>query len=174
MEEVNLISQEEIQNRIYAIRRKRVMFDRDLASLYGVETRVLNQAVTRNIERFPADFMFSLTKEEFENWKSQIVTSKGDVMGLRKIPRVFTEQGVAMLSSVLKSKRAIAINIEVMRTFTKLREMLSTHHELKKQIDGIERKFGVHDRQIRVILDTIRQLMEPPPVGKKRKIGFKP
>lgn len=92
MEEVNLIQQEEIQNRIYTIRGRRVMFDRDLASLYGVETRVLNQAVTRNTERFPADFMFSLTKEEFENWKSQIVTSKGDIMGLRKLPRVFTDR----------------------------------------------------------------------------------
>ena len=149
------------------------MFDRDLASLYGVETRVLNQAVTRNLERFPADFMFQLTKEEFENWKSQIVTSKGDIMGLRKIPRAFTEQGVAMLSSVLKSKQAIAINIEVIRTFTKLRELLSTHNELQNQIDKIERKFDVHDHKIRVILDAIKKLMESPSVEEKRKIGFK-
>jgi len=173
MENINLVSQEDIQHQICIIRGKRVMLDRDLASLYGVETRVLNQAVTRNLERFPADFMFQLTKEEFEKWKSQIVTSKGDVMGLRKLPRVFTEQGVAMLSSVLKSKRAIAINIEVMRTFTKIRDLLSTHHELQKQIDEIEQKFDVHDHKIRVILDAIKKLMEPPPIEKKRKIGFK-
>ncbi len=173
MENINLVSQEDIQHQIYIIHGKRVLLDRDLASLYGVETRALNQAVTRNLERFPADFMFQLTKEEFEKWKSQIVTSKGDVMGLRKIPRAFTEQGVAILSSVLKSKRAIAINIEVMRTFTKLRELLSTHHELQKQIDDIEQKFDVHDHKIRVILDAIKKLMEPPPIEKKRKIGFK-
>ena len=149
------------------------MLDRDIASLYGVETRVLNQAVTRNLDRFPADFMFQLTKEEFEKWKSQIVISKGDVMGLRKLPHVSTEQGVAMLSSVLKSKSAIAINIEVMRTFTKLRELLSTHHEPQKQIDEIEQKSDVHDHKIRVILDTIKKLMEPPPIEKKRKIGFR-
>jgi len=162
---------EKREGQIFFIREKKVMLDRDLAFLYGVETRVLNQAVSRNIERFPDDFMFQLTKEEFENWKSQIVISKGDIMGLRKLPRAFTEQGVAMLSSVLKSKRAVVINIEIMRTFTKLREMLSTHQELQKQIDGIEKKFNVHDHKIKVILEAIKKLMEPPE-KKKRKIGF--
>lgn len=170
-ERTHLISTEEIEHKIYFIRGKKVMLDRDLAALYGVETKVLNQAVSRNIERFPDDFMFQLTKEEFENWKSQIVTSKGDVMGLRKIPRAFTEQGVSMLSSVLRSKRAIVVNIEIMRTFTKLREMLSTHQELQKQIEEIEKKFNVHDHKIKVILEAIKQLMEPFEKP-KRKIGF--
>jgi hypothetical protein len=171
MEKAIQISHEDIEHKIYLIRGKKVMFDRDLASLYGVETKVLNQAVTRNLERFPVDFMFQVTKEEFENWKSQIVTSKGDVMGLRKLPRAFTEQGVAMLSSVLRSKQAVVINIEIMRTFTKLREMLSTHQELQEQIDEIEKKFSVHDHKIKVILDAIKKLMEPP-IKTKRKIGF--
>ncbi len=162
MEKAIHISHEDIERNIYFIHGKKVMLDRGLASLYGVETKVLNQAVTRNLERFPVDFMFQVTKEEFENWKSQIVTSKGDVMGLRKLPRAFTEQGVAMLSSVLRSKRAIVINIEIMRTFTKLREMLSTHRELQKQIDEIEKKYSDHDNKIRMILDAIKKLMAPP------------
>ncbi len=173
MEKAVYIAHEDIENKIYFIRGKKVMLDRDLATLYGVETKVLNQAVTRNLDRFPEDFMFQITKEEFENWKSQIVTSKGDIKGLRKLPRAFTEQGVAMLSSVLRSKRAIAINIEIMRTFTKLREVLSTHHELQKQIDEIEKKYSDHDHKIWVILDAIKKLMEPSPVEKKQKIGFK-
>ncbi len=152
MEKTIHISHEDIERKIYFMREKKVMLDRDLASLYGVETKVLNQAVTRNLERFPVDFMFQVTKEELEIWKSQIVTSKGDVKGLRKLPRAFTEQGVAMLSSILRSKRAIVINIEIMRTFTKLREMLSTQQGLQKQIDEIEKKFDVHDHKIRVIL----------------------
>ena len=130
-----LIPQETIESKIFSIRGKRVMLDRDLSILYGVETRVLNQAVKRNITRFPEDFMFQLTKEEMENWKSQIVMSNREKMGLRRSPYAFTEQGVAMLSSVLNSERAIQVNIQIMRAFIKLKEMLSTHKALKQKIE---------------------------------------
>ena len=145
------------------------MLDRDLAALYGVETRMLNQAVLRNIRRFPDDFMFQLTKEEMDNWKSQIVISNKDKMGLRKRPYAFTENGVAMLSSVLNSERAIIVNIQIMRTFTKLREMLATHKELKQKIEEIEKKY---DAQFKIVFDAIRQIMAPPE-AKEKKIGFR-
>jgi phage regulator Rha-like protein len=130
-----------IENKIYLIRNLKVMLDRDLADLYGVETKALKQAVRRNIKRFPADFMFELNRTEFENWRSQFVTSKSDKMGLRHKPMAFTEQGVAMLSSVLKGDRAIQVNIQIMRTFTQLRKMLSTHEDLKKKIESMEKKY---------------------------------
>ena len=123
--EIMAIPSERIISRIFLIRGKKIMVDRDLAELYGVETRVLNQAVRRNIERFPSDFMFQLDKKETDIWKSQIVMSTADKKGLRKIPLVFTEQGVAMLSGVLNSKRAIMVNIQIIRTFTQLRELFS-------------------------------------------------
>ena len=119
-----MVRDEIVINKIYLIREQKVMLDRDLAELYGVETRALNQAVKRNAERFPNDFMFQLTEEEFNNWKSQIVTSNSTKMGLRKKPLVFTEQGVAMLSSVLNSEIAIRVNIQIIRVFTKMRECL--------------------------------------------------
>lgn len=115
------------------------MIDRDLANLYGVETRSLNQAVRRNLDRFPADFMFQLNQEETNIWKSQIVIPIADKKGLRKKPLVFTEQGVAMLSSVLNSKKAIMVNIQIIRTFTQLREILSTHKDLKEKIENMEK-----------------------------------
>ena len=133
------------------------MFDRDLAELYQVETRALNQAVRRNPRRFPEEFMFQLNKREFENWRSQIVMSNKDKMGLRRPPLVFTEQGVAMLSSVLKSERAIQVNIQIMKTFTKLREMLSTHEELRRKIEAIEKKY---DKQFRIVFQTIKLLLK--------------
>jgi phage regulator Rha-like protein len=133
------IPPERIVNRIFLIRSKKVMLDRDLAELYGVETKVLKQAVKRNINRFPGDFMFELSKDEFEIWRSQIVTSKSDRKGLRYAPMVFTEQGVAMLSSVLNSERAIQVNIQIVRTFTKLREMLTSNKSLKDKIEGMEK-----------------------------------
>ncbi|MEW6379859.1 MAG: ORF6N domain-containing protein [bacterium] len=117
------------------------MFDRDLAMMYGVETRVLNQAVRRNIARFPDDFMFRLTKEEMENWRSQIVISNSDKMGLRHKPLAFTELGIAMLSSVLNSERAIQVNIQIMKIFTKMREMLINYQEIKQRIDDMERRY---------------------------------
>ncbi|MEK7150348.1 MAG: ORF6N domain-containing protein, partial [Patescibacteria group bacterium] len=129
--EIIAIPNERIIKGIFLIRGKKVMIDRDLANLYGVETRSLNQAVRRNADRFPADFMFQLNQQETNIWKSQIVMSTAEKKGLRKKPLVFTEQGVAMLSSVLNSKRAIMVNIQIIRTFTQLRELLSTHKDLE-------------------------------------------
>lgn len=159
---------ERIIQKIYWIRDRKVMLDRDLADLYGVKTKALKQAVRRNMRRFPEDFMFELSREEFENWRSQIVTSKADRMGLRYRPMAFTEQGVAMLSSVLNSERAIQVNIQIMRAFTRLREMLAGHKDLKRKIEDMERRY---DSQFRVVFDAIRQLLE----GETRprsKIGF--
>jgi phage regulator Rha-like protein len=135
------------------IRGKKVILDRDLAVLYEVQTKVLKQAVRRNAKRFPDDFMFELTTKEFENWRSQFVTSKSDKMGLRYKPMAFTEQGVAMLSSVLNSERAIQVNIQIIRAFTKLREMLATHKDLQKKIVAME---GKYDKQFKVVFDALR------------------
>ena len=159
---------EKITSRIYVIRGIKVIIDRDLAELYGVETKVLKQAVKRNIDRFPADFMFTMNKLEFENWRSQFVTSNSDKMGLRYNPMVFTEQGVAMLSSVLRSKRAIQVNIQIMRAFTQLRQLLSTQKDLKKKIEAMEEKY---DENFRIVFEAIKQLLEPPEKPKK-KIGY--
>ena len=164
----NLIAVENITDKIFMIRGHRVMIDRDLAELYGVETKQLKRAVRRNIDRFPIDFMFEFTKEELSNWRCQIGTSNSIKMGLRHSPMAFTEQGVAMLSSVLNSKRAIQVNIEIMRTFTRLRSMLAGHKELEKRIDAMEEKY---DEQFRVVFTAIKQMLteEEKP---KRKIGF--
>lgn len=145
------------------------MMDRDLAELYGVETRVLNQAVRRNMRRFPPDFMFQMSAEEFTKWRSHIVMSKREKMGLRHRPLVFTEQGVAMLSSVLASDRAIDVNIAIMRAFVRLRELMATHKELAQKIEELEKKY---DAQFCAVFDAIRQLMQPDPVTPKRRIGF--
>ena len=168
MQGTEVIPQQVIESKILFIRNKKVMLDRDLAVLYDVETRVLNQAVRRNIKRFPEDFMFQLTKEEMDNWKSQIVMTNKEKMGLRRRSFAFTENGVAMLSSVLNSERAITVNIQIMRTFTKIRELLATHKELKQKIEEMEKKY---DYQFKVVFDTIKQLIEPPQKSKKR-IGF--
>jgi len=166
----DIIISEKIRDKIYSIRDMRVMLDRDLAELYGVETKVLNQAVTRNIKRFPEDFMFQLTSQELTNWRSQFVTSNSkEQMGLRRRPRAFTEQGVAMLSTVLNSERAIQVNIEIMRAFTRLRDMITNYKDLVQRIDEMESKY---DENFRVVFDAIRQLIYPPE-GEKRKIGFK-
>jgi hypothetical protein len=164
----DMVPIERVANKIYAIRHTRVILDRDLAELYGVETKALKQAVRRNIKRFPDDFMFELSKEEFTNWRSQFVTSNHDKMGLRYSPMAFTEQGVAMLSSVLNSERAIQVNILIMRAFTKLREMLSTHEDLRRKVEAMERKY---DRQFKVVFDAIKQLIDIENKPKK-KIGF--
>ena len=163
-----LILQERIESKILLIRSTKVMLDRDLAELYEVETRVLNQAVRRNIERFPKDFMFPLTRQEIRNLSQIVISSK-----IKYAPNVFvfTEQGVAMLSSVLNSQRAIQVNIQIMRAFTKLREMLLTHKDLKRKIEAMERKY---DRQFKIVFDTMRKLLEPPKKSKIIKvIGFK-
>ena len=159
---------ETIASRIYFVRGQKVMLDRDLAELYGVQTKVLKQAVRRNIYRFPFDFMFELTKEELEDWRSQFVTSKSDKMGLRYTPMAFTEQGVAMLSSVLNSDRAIQVNIQIMRTFTRLRNMLTTHKDLKRKIEAMEKKY---DENFQIVFEAIKQLFdgEEKPI---RKIGY--
>jgi hypothetical protein len=168
MEEKNLVPQEIIESKILLVRGKKVMLDRDLARLYGVDTKALKQAVKRNQRRFPEDFMFELTQEEFQNWRSQFVTSKADKMGLRYPPYAFTENGVAMLSSVLNSDRAVQVNIQIMRTFTRLREFLATHEELGRKIEQMEKKY---DSQFKIVFEAIRQLMIPP-TAPKRKIGF--
>lgn len=167
-QKTSLIPQEVIESKILVIRGKKVMLDRDLALLYEVSTRILNQAVKRNIKRFPKDFMFQLSKEEMENWKSQIVISNSDKMGLRRRPFAFTEQGVAMLSSVLNSERAIQVNIQIMRIFIKMREMLLNYKDLKEKIETMEKKY---DYQFKVVFEAIRQLLEEPEEP-KQKIGF--
>jgi phage regulator Rha-like protein len=167
-----LIPQELIENKIYLIRGHKVMLDKDLAKLYEVPTKKLTQAVKRNIRRFPGDFMLLLTRQEVRNLRSQFVTSSWG--GRRYAPYVFTEQGVAMLSSVLNSERAIQVNIAIMRAFVKLRQILSTHKELAHKLDELERKIEKHDVEIRSIFEAIRQLMAPP-VTKPRVItGFNP
>jgi hypothetical protein len=154
---------------ILVIRGHKVMLDSELAALYQVQTKALNQAVQRNIDRFPADFMFQLSATEFANWRSHIVTSNsGAAMGLRRPPYAFTEHGVAMLSSVLRSKRAVRVNIDIMRAFAGLREVLSSHKDLARQLVALESKY---DRQFKVVFDAIRKLViEPAP--KRRPIGF--
>ena len=148
------------------------MLDRDLADLYGVNTKALKQAVKRNINRFPSDFMFKLNKEEFTHWRSQIVTSNsGDRMGLRYAPMAFTEQGVAMLSSVLNSKRAIDVNIAIMRAFVKMREMLATNKEFSGKLKIIEDQLAEHDEQFQVVFEVIKQLLTEEEKPKQR-IGF--
>ena len=157
---------ERIEKSIVLVREHKVMLDRDLAELYGVETRVLNQAVRRNIKRFPDDFMMTLTREEIRDL-SHIVTSPG----LKHAPNVFafTEQGVAMLSSVLKSERAVDVNIQIMRTFVKLREMIAGHKELAMRLEELEKKY---DRKFRVVFEALKELMSEPAKGDKQ-IGFK-
>ena len=163
---IQLVPIERIASKIYLIRGIKVMLDRDLAKLYGVETKALKQAVRRNIDRFPSDFMFELNKDEFNNLRSQIVTSSWG--GARYFPMAFTEHGVAMLSSVLNSNRAIEVNIQIMRAFTQLRKMLSTHEDLKKKIESMEEKY---DKQFQIVFEAIKQLLSEEDKPKK-KIGF--
>ncbi len=164
---------EKIQSKIHIIRNQNVMLDSDLAKLYEVETRILNQAVKRNIDRFPEDFMFQLNEQEFENWKSQIVISNSSFkMGLRRKPYAFTEQGVTMLSSVLNSKIAIQVNIQIIRVFVKLREIAYTHKEILNRLSSLENKTTKHGKDIASIFEVIRQLLGFQEKEKKKKIGF--
>ena len=165
-----LIPQEVIESKILLVRGKKIILDKDLAKLYKVPTGRLNEQVKRNKERFPEDFMFQLTKEEFENWRSQIAISNSKKMGLRRKPYAFTEQGVAMLSSVLNSKVAIQVNIQIMRTFIRLKEIIMSHKDLQRKIENMEKKY---DQQFSVVFDAIKQLLIPPEKPKK-KIGFHP
>jgi len=157
-----------IEQKIYLIRRQRVMLDADLAELYGVKTKILNKAVKRNLDRFPEDFMFQLNNQEFESLRFQIGTSRTGHGGTRYLPYAFTEQGVAMLSGVLTSPRAIKVNVEIMRAFVRLRRMLASHAELARKLEELERKY---DSQFKVVFDAIRQLMAAPQRPPK-KIGF--
>lgn len=170
------IPDEIISNKIYLIRNQKVMIDRDLAELYQVETRVLKQSVKRNINRFPEDFMFELNKNEFENWRSQFVTSNADKMGLRYAPMVFTEQGVAMLSSVLNSERAIVVNIKIIRIFTKMRELLQDNLSVRLEIEEIKKKLSNHSKNIELVFNYLDELIDKkqqttprPTIGYKNK-----
>ncbi len=168
-----LVPVEVIERRIYLIRGLKVMLDTDLAELYQVQTFRLNEQVKRNRSRFPEDFMFQLTKEEQRSLTSQFARSKKGRGGRRTLPYAFTEQGVAMLSTVLASDRAIRVNIAIMRAFVKLREMLSTHQEVLQKLEQLERNYQRHDAQIKIVFDAIRKLIEAP--GRpQRKIGFAP
>lgn len=166
------VSAELIENQIYIVRGQRVMIDEDLAKLYEVPTKVFNQAVKRNARRFPDDFSFQLTAQEFTILRSQIVTSRLGHGGRRYLPRVFTEHGVAMLSSILNSQRAIDVNIEIMHAFIRLRRLLATPGELASQLQKLAETVQIHDEQIEVITDVLRKLMEPPPQPPRGRIGF--
>ena len=175
------ITDEEVINKIYLVRGKKVMLDRDLSEMYGVETRVLNQAIKRNEKRFPVDFMFQMSADELAEWKSQNVISNKENMGLRKLPNVFTEQGVAMLSSVLNSEVAIEVNIQIIRIFSRTRELMLTHKDVllklanvEKQILKIDRRTELNEKDITDIFDALNQLItkEEIPATPRKKIGF--
>jgi len=173
------ITDETVINKIFHIRGKKVMLDRDLAEMYGVETRALNQAIKRNEKRFPSDFMFQLTEQELEDWKSQFATSNKEKMGLRKLPNVFTEQGVAMLSSVLNSDTAIEVNIQIIRIFTRLREALLSNKDVLLKMEQLEKnllkqdeKTNKHEEEIQLIFNALKKLLNPPQEPRKA-IGYK-
>ena len=164
-----LIPIERIERAIYLIRGEKIMLDRDLAALYGVSTKALKQGVKRNLARFPKDFMFVLSAAEFQNWRSQFVTSNADRKGLRHAPMAFTEHGILMLSTALKSERAIRVNIEIMPAFVRLRQMIASDAELSRRLDELERKY---DHQFKVVFETIRHLITPR--TNRKEIGFRP
>ena len=173
-----IVTQETIETKIWTIRGVRVILDRDLAVLYNVETRTLNQAVRRNISRFPADFMFQITPEEFAILKSQFVTSSWG--GVRKLPLAFTDYGIAMLSGLLNSETAIKTNIQIMRAFTRLRQVIADNTDIRRAIQNIEKRLNVHDREIQIAFAALKNVLNPPnllgkkeysPVGKKMGFG---
>ncbi|MDX1478701.1 MAG: ORF6N domain-containing protein [Saprospiraceae bacterium] len=170
------ISDEMILDKLHAIRGQKVLLDRDLANLYGVQTKVLKQAVRRNADRFPSDFMFELSTSEFADLRSQIVTSSHG--GTRYPPMAFTEHGVLMLSSVLRSERAVQMNIQIMRIFVRMREILLTHKNLLLKLSAIEAKLGQHDQQLSTLYAYIKQLVkeqdERESVQQRKRIGFHP
>ncbi|MBC8053539.1 MAG: ORF6N domain-containing protein [Sphingobacteriaceae bacterium] len=173
MESLSIIPDEIVVNKIFVIRKQKIMLDSDLAELYGVETKVLNQAINRNIERFPEDFMFRLSESEWRNLKSQFVTSSWG--GRRTLPYAFTEHGVLMLSSVLNSKRAIQVNIQVMRIFTRIRQSIAENKGLRSEIEGIKKMVHSQNQNIEIVFQYLDELMEkrenPPP---RKRIGFMP
>lgn len=164
---------ERIERRILQVREQKVMLDVDLAEMYGVTTGRLNEQVKRNASRFPVDFAFQLTADEVDALISQDAISNSPGRGgRRKLPWVFTEHGVLMLSSVLRSQRAVKVKIQIMRAFVKLREVMATHKDIARKITELERRHDSHDENFRVVFDAIRQLLAPPPAKKKRRIGF--
>lgn len=167
-----LVADEVIMSQIYLIRGCKVMIDRDLAALYGVETKRLKEAVRRNFSRFPEDFMFQMDKTEFEQWRSQFLTSQSLKMGLRYLPYCFTEQGATMLSCILNSERAIKVNIQLIRIFTRMRDMLLTHKDILLQLEKIEQRLSDHDEQIETIFLYLKKLINPPQPPRQR-IGFR-
>jgi hypothetical protein len=171
------IPEEAIMSKIYLIRGQKVMIDRDLAELYGVETKRLKEAVKRNYKRFPDDFMFEMTKDELNNWRSQIATSKSDLMGLRHSPFCFTEQGVTMLSCVLNSDRAIMVNIRIIRVFTRMRELLLSHKDILEKIAILERNDLEQESKIMLIFEYLKQFEEAKhqqlEQAQRRRVGFK-
>ncbi|MEX8546900.1 MAG: ORF6N domain-containing protein [Mucilaginibacter sp.] len=154
------IPDEVVMSKIYMVRDQKVMVDRDLAELYGVATKVLKQAVRRNMARFPEDFMFEMDKEEFENWRSQNVTSREDRQGLRYMPFCFTEQGVTMLSCILNSKRAIHVNIQIIRIYTRIREMLLAHKDVFLRVEQVEKQMIKHDEKIELLFTYLSKFIE--------------
>jgi hypothetical protein len=167
------IPDEVVMSKIYVIRDQKVMLDRDLAELYGVETKVLKQAVRRNIARFPEDFMFEMDKAEFEDWRSQNVTSKEDRQGLRYTPFCFTEQGVTMLSCTLNSERAIHVNIQIIRIYTRIREMLLAHKDVFLRVEQVEKQMIKQDQKIELLFTYLNKFMDKEEKPRKR-IGYKP
>jgi ORF6N domain len=171
---ISIIPDDTVINKIYFIRNQKVMIDRDLAGLYGVETKRLKEQVKRNIHRFPKDFMFELSKEEFNNWRSQIATSNSDKMSLRYAPMAFTEHGVLMLSSVLSSEKAIQTNIQIMRIFTKTRQMLADNADLRIDFEIMKKKIDNQGKNIELVFQYVDELMEKKETTPKReKIGYK-
>ncbi|OFY69745.1 MAG: DNA-binding protein [Bacteroidetes bacterium RIFCSPLOWO2_12_FULL_37_12] len=167
-----IIPQEVILSKIYEIRSVKVMLDRDLAELYGVETKYLKRQVKRNIERFPEDFMFALNEQEFKEWRSQFVTSNKDKMGLRYAPYAFTEDGVAQLSTVLNSQRAINVNLQIIRLFSRMRKMLLTHKDLLIEMEKIRKKISGQDEKIDLIFNYLKQFIKEQETP-RRKIGYR-
>ncbi len=165
------VPDEALVSQIYLLRGQKVMIDRDLAKLYGVETKRLKEAVKRNIARFPPDFMFEMSAEEFENWRSQIASSNSEKMGLRYAPFCFTEQGVTMLSCILNSERAIAVNIRIVRLFTRLREMALTHKDILLKLEELERKTSQNGEDIQAIFAVLKELLTVPAEPRKM-IGY--
>jgi hypothetical protein len=171
MSDLIRISDDLVASKIYQVREHKVMLDRDLATLYGVETKVLKQAVKRNIARFPEDFMFEMSQEEFTNWRSQFVTSNSDLMGLRYKPFCFTEHGVLMLSSVLNSQTAIQVNIQIMRVFSKIRQAILSQKDILLKLEQIEKQTDKYSGDSEVVFSYLKELLNPP-VEERKSIGF--
>ncbi len=167
---IQQIGESQVIDKIFIIRRQKVMLDKDLAEMYGVEVKRLNEAVKRNLKRFPDDFMFQLSANDWQNLKSQFATSSWG--GIRKLPYAFTEQGVAMLSSVLKSETAIQVNIQIIRVFTKMKQMLLDNKELFIKIDKLEKKMTAHDEDLKNIFIILKKLLQEPNTVKRNPIGF--